>query len=313
MYSSLLPQTAHAVGAAATAQLPSHMTASTSARPTWLPSETNLPHWHVQMIGGALVLTAGAVEGSIELSGNTFQNNTGYQGGAVAVRAHNTTSTSVLLTGNNSFADNTAFIKGGGALFIYAVGAAQAAVHIGGSASFLRNTAGRSGGAVIVNLYTATQSNVTVTGAVFDGNVARNANASIISSGGGLAIVDAAAAVVQSCTFRSNAAPDVSLLSLRVLHVACPCFLNASAAACVSVVVLATACHYWWQWHIALAPYCALVDGCRAVVARAHHAAVTRHLCPCVPVAGDSSCSLLHPPMLPRHVRVQRHDCQHTA
>jgi hypothetical protein len=178
-------------------------------------------HCYVQMTGGALVLTTGAVEGSIELSGSTFQNNTGYLGGAVAVRITNTTSTSVLLSGNNSFADNTAFVKGGGALFIYAVGAAQATVHIGGSASFLRNTAGMSGGAVIVNLYSATQSNVTVTGAVFDSNVATNTNPSVTCSGGGLAIYDASTVVVQSCTFNGNAAPYVSHLRQCVCHETC--------------------------------------------------------------------------------------------
>jgi predicted outer membrane repeat protein len=135
------------------------------------------------------MVSMAAASSSIELSGNTFQDNSaGWQGGAVAVYAESTTLMSVRLTSNNSFAHNQA-LRGGGALFVYASNATWATIDIGGSASFRSNSAARSGGAVAVWLYDATQSNLTVTGANFDGNVATNTNSSVIVAGGGLAVL----------------------------------------------------------------------------------------------------------------------------
>ena len=158
-------------------------------------------------LGTGLVLS----NGYVELHSSVFSNNLG--GGI------NSTSSTLTLTGNNTFMNNTAEIGGG-------ISATESSIYINGNIAFLDNSAGTSGGGVYIerSIFRLT-CNGTMT---YAGNIISDSDIStgVAGTGGGISALYSGVSLEGNSTFRGNVAADGGGLSVQFSQLSCSGYIS---------------------------------------------------------------------------------------
>ena len=158
-------------------------------------------------LGTGLVLS----KDYVELHSSVFSNNSG--GGV------NSTNSTLTLTGNNTFMNNTADFGGG-------ISAAESNIYITGNIAFLDNLAGTSGGGVYLErsiLRLACYGTMTFAGNIIGGS---DISTSVTGTGGGISALYSGISLEGNSTFRGNVAMDGGGLSVLFSQLNCSGYIS---------------------------------------------------------------------------------------
>ena len=158
-------------------------------------------------LGTGLVLS----NGYVELHSSVFSNNLG--GGI------NSTSSTLTLTGNNTFMSNTADFGGG-------ISATESSIYITGNIAFLDNSAGTSGGGVYIErsiLRLTCNGTMTFAGNIISGS---DISTGVTGTGGGISALYSGISLEGNSTFRGNVATDGGGLSVQFSQLNCSGYIS---------------------------------------------------------------------------------------